>query len=248
MKKKSFFPRRIPEPKIMGEAEMRAFENLSAKNYKRWLIPLVDDVLGYCKKKNAAILDVGCGPGLLTKEFALRSRKFFVTGIDISRVAIRMAKKNCAGLPNTSFFVGNANSMPFLSNSFDVVVCKDTLHHFNNSKIAIREMVRVAKKDGIVYVQDLRRDVPWYLLKRVIPRNNTMEKLIYYSTRAAYTKEEIRKAIHSLHIKRFHIKTRKVTKKMTRKYQKNIDIPLLRQGFVSRYALAIKKKEHHAVP
>lgn len=223
---------------------MRAFEKLSAKNYKRWLIPLVDDVLEHCKKTDTVILDIGCGPGLLTKEFALRSRKFSVTGIDISRVAVNMAKKNCKELPNTSFFVGNVNYMPFPPNSFDVVVCKDTLHHFNDSKRAIREMLRVVKKDGVVYIQDLRRDVPWYLLKRVVSRDNIMEKLIYYSTRAAYTKEEIKKILNSLDIKAFHISTRKVTERMKKKYErKNINIPLLRQGFVSRYALAITRKK-----
>lgn len=228
----------------MGEVEMRAFEKLSAKNYKRWLIPLVDDVLVRYKKRDATILDVGCGPGLLTKEFAFRSRKFFVKGIDISRVAVNMAKKNCKELPNTSFFVGDVNRIPFPSNSFDIVVCKDTLHHFNDPKQAIREMLRVVKKDGVIYIQDLRRDVPWYLLMRVISRNNIMEKLVYYSTRAAYTKEEIRKILTLLNVKTFHITTRKVTEKIKKKYErKNINIPLLRQGFVSRYALAITRKK-----
>lgn len=243
MRKTIFFSKRIPEPKMMGEIEMQAFEKLSEENYKRWLIPLVDDVLRYNKKGNPIILDVGCGPGLLTKEFVLRSRAFSVTGIDISRVAIGMAKKNCKEFSNASFMAGNVDHLPFPSDSFDIVVCKDTLHHFSDPKKAMREMLRVVKKGGMVYVQDLRRDVPWYLLKRVVSRNNVMEKLIYYSTRAAYTKEEIGKMLKSLDIKTFHITTRKVTEALRKKYkQKQINIPLLRQGFVSRYALVIKRK------
>lgn len=244
MGKTIFFPKRIPEPKLMGEMEMQAFEKLSTENYKRWLIPLADDVLKHCKKTDAIILDVGCGPGLFAKELALRSNKFSVTGIDISDVAINMAKKNCKELKNTSFFTENVNNMSFPSNFFDIVVCKDTLHHFNDPKRAMSEMIRVAKKGGVIYVQDLRRNVPWYLLKRVVSRNNIMEKLIYYSTRAAYTKEEIRKMIRSLGIKTFHITTRKVTEKLKERYQrKNINIPLLREGFVSRYALIMLKKK-----
>lgn len=222
---------------------MQAFEKLSTENYKRWLIPLADDVLTRCKKKNLVILDVGCGPGLLTKELVLRSRNFSVVGIDISRVAVDMAKKNCKKLSNASFFVGNVNNLSFPPNSFDVVVCKDTLHHFNDPKQAMKEMLRVVKKGGLLYIQDLRRDVPWYLLKRVISRNNVMEKLIYYSTRAAYTKEEVGRMVKSLGVKTFHITTRKVTKKLKKKYElKKINISLLRQGFVSRYALVAIKK------
>ena len=43
--KKLTFPKRVPEPKEMGEEEMKAFEKMSSDNYQRWMIPLVDDAL-----------------------------------------------------------------------------------------------------------------------------------------------------------------------------------------------------------
>ena len=228
---------------MMGEVEMRAFEKLSEQNYKRWLIPLVDDVLVKGGGGNTSILDVGCGPGLLAKEFALRSQKFFVTGVDVSRAAVRMAKKNSKGLLNTSFTVGNVNKLPFRDGSFDVIVCKDTLHHFNDPHRALKEMLRVTKGDGMVYIQDLRRDVPWYLLKRVVPPKNVVEKLIYYSTRAAYTKGEVKKLLEAFPVKNLNVKTRIVTREVRERYKRHgIDMAKLREAFVSRYVTTVRKQ------
>lgn len=50
--KKVVFKKRVPEPKEMGEEEMRAFEKMSADSYQRWMIPLVDDALSKIQVKN----------------------------------------------------------------------------------------------------------------------------------------------------------------------------------------------------
>lgn len=43
MPTKLYFPRRVPEPKRMGELELRVFEEESKKNYRQWMIPVADD-------------------------------------------------------------------------------------------------------------------------------------------------------------------------------------------------------------
>lgn len=220
----------------MEEMEMKVFEDLSMENYKRWIIPIVDDVLEYTKLKMRRILDVGCGPGLLVREFALRSKHFEVVGIDTSSTAIELAKKNCAKHTSTKFLIANVHHLPFPDKNFDAVVCKDSLHHFSNLKKALREMLRVLKTDGILYLQDMRRDLPKYLLQRSMPPNTTLKKLQFYSTRAAYTKQELKKVLKDLHINHFHIKTKKVTNTIRKKYsKKEIDPTRLKEGFQARY-------------
>lgn len=237
-----YFKKRIPEPKEMGEIEMSVFEKESKKSYKRWIVPLVDDALTVLPKTSLRILDVGCGPGLLTKEFASRSKKFKVVGIDLSTSALEMAKKNCIRLKNVSFRYANVSKMPFNSQSFDLVVCKDSIHHFSNVKKAIKEMHRVLNKGGILYMQDLRRDVPWYLLKTSIPLKTTFQKLQYYSVRAAYTKEEIKKILSELSLRYSKVKSRKITNKIAQKYRRlGINMDQLRAGFQARYIVSIKK-------
>ena len=86
----------------MERMEHDVFEKASQENYKRWMVPLVDDVLdklkGDNKNNNLKILDVACGSGLLTKELTERSNNFYVFGLDNSSYALKLAKKNCRDL------------------------------------------------------------------------------------------------------------------------------------------------------
>ena len=237
-----YFLKRIPEPKQMGKLEMKVFEQESKKNYQRWMVPLADDVIEVTGLKEGVILDVGCGPGLLTRELARRSKKLQVIGIDVSYYAIKQAKRNCHELNNVTFKIADVSRLPFKDNFFDLVICKDSLHHFGNLKRALREMCRVVKREGTVYLQDLRRDLPWYLLKMVVPPKNPFQKLQYYSARAAYTKKELTNILNGLSFRYYNIRTRKITNRVMHKYKKiGIDINKLRSSFQSRYVAVVKK-------
>lgn len=228
----------------MEEIEMKAFEELSLGNYKRWMVPLVDDVLQRANIKKGTIADIGCGPGLLSKELASRSRDLRVVGIDVSPVALRLARKNCKGLSNVSFKIGDVNKLPFKDRMFDIVICKDSFHHFGNPHHALCEMLRITKPNGMIYLQDLRRDLPYYLLKRAIPRETVIQKLQYYSTRASYTKNEVKKFFSKAPVRSFIVRTRQISDEVKRKYTKlGIDTNQLKESFQARYiALAIKNK------
>jgi ubiquinone/menaquinone biosynthesis C-methylase UbiE len=237
-----YFKSREPEPQEMDKVEHEAFGNLSQDNYNRWFIPLVDDILKYNSKSNAHILDVGSGPGLLAKELGSRSKEFTVVGIDISKDALKIAEQNTKLNSNISFKEGSVYELPFEENIFDIVVCKDSLHHFQEPGKALKDMFRVLKPGGILYIQDLRRDVPMYLLNRSIPRENVVQKLQYYSVRAAYTKTEIKNLLKALKPKSLIVKTRKVTKEIISKYQNmGIQAQPLREAFQSRYCVVAKK-------
>lgn len=237
-----YFPKRIPEPKIMEAEEMKVFENLSNQNYKRWIIPFVDEALQALNSSSGKILDVGCGPGLLVKELSGRSKDFQVIGIDTSQEAIKLAQKNCRSLKNSRFLIANASKLPFLDSSFDLVVCKDSLHHFPNLKGALQEMLRVLKPKGTLYAQDLRRNLPLYLLRRSAPPDTTLKKLQFYSARAAYTKEEIAGILKQLGIDHFSLRTRNLTEDTKNKYgPQGIPLSQLKEGFQARYTLIAKK-------
>jgi len=106
----------------MGKVELDVFEKISKESYKRWIIPLVDDILEKSKLKNGRILDVGCGPGLLVKELASRSNNLKVFGIDISSYATKQAKRNCKDIRNVLLKVASAYKLPFPNNYFDLNV------------------------------------------------------------------------------------------------------------------------------
>ncbi|GIW65566.1 MAG: hypothetical protein KatS3mg094_085 [Candidatus Parcubacteria bacterium] len=247
-KVKLFFKKRIPEPKEMGINEHKEFEKMSTINYKKWIIPLVDNLIEFAKtkidtNKKIKILDVGCGPGFLCKELALRFPNALIIGIDNTKFALQLAKKNCKGCKNTKFISDDIHKLNFPNNYFDIVVCKDSLHQFKNTSKAIKEMLRVTKQNSLIYIQDLRRDVPYYLLKMVIPPDNLSKKLIYYSARAAYLPSEIKKILKKIGIKKYYLFIRRLTRKIKEKYKNlGIDFKDLKNTFRSRYILIIIKK------
>lgn len=115
---------------------------------------LILDLLGIKKsyrKKKKKILDVACGKGLFLKETQKRGLEIY--GIDISNVAIKVAKKIVKG----NFLVGNAEDLPYQDNNFDCITCLGSLEHFIHPDIGVREIARVLKKDGkvLVYVPNL---------------------------------------------------------------------------------------------
>lgn len=98
------------------------------------------------------LLDVGCGTEALAR-VALEKGARAVTCGDISALMLREAmKKDVAGNADYSPCQLDAESLPFLDCSFDAVVSGMTFGTLPNQRMAISEMVRVAKPGGLVCV------------------------------------------------------------------------------------------------
>ncbi|QYH35870.1 class I SAM-dependent methyltransferase [Salinibacterium sp. M195] len=100
-----------------------------------------------------SLLDIGCGPGTITAEFAERLAPGRVAGLDAASAAIDKASAFTAD--NLSFLVGDAYALPFDDNSFDLVHSHQTLQHLGDPVAALREMKRVAKPGGLIAVRDV---------------------------------------------------------------------------------------------
>lgn len=101
--------------------------------------------------KNKSVLEIGCGYGSLSVYLSKLGGK--VTGVDISSEAIKISKKN-AMLFNQKikYLESNAINLPFKDNSFDLVVCCDTLEHIPDYNKAIDEIIRVSKSSGKIII------------------------------------------------------------------------------------------------
>lgn len=93
------------------------------------------------------ILDIACGTGgwLLTCQ-QLGATPY---GIDISEKAITFCKEVMA---KDHFHVADAEQLPFADNSFDVITCLGSLEHFRDQKVAIKEILRVAKTNAKIVI------------------------------------------------------------------------------------------------
>ena len=96
--------------------------------------------------KSYKCLDVGCGVGRMMKK--LRKRGYnLVYGFDIEKALIKKAVQD-----NLYCVVGNAESIPYKSASFDIVICKDLLEHVIKPSEVISEIKRVLKLQGYMYL------------------------------------------------------------------------------------------------
>lgn len=98
------------------------------------------------------VLDVGCGTGeissRLVQEFGLKS----VTGIDLAESHITLAQRRYADIDGLTFLKGDATALPFGDNMYNVAVCRHMLQAVPDPLAVLREMIRVVKPDGILYV------------------------------------------------------------------------------------------------
>lgn len=101
------------------------------------------------------VLDVACGPGFLTMEFAKRCAA--VVGFDATDAFVDLARAEAArrGLANIHFQHGDAEQLPFADASFDAVSCRAAFHHFSQPTRVLAEMVRVAAPAGRIVIADL---------------------------------------------------------------------------------------------
>lgn len=107
-------------------------------------------------------LDVGCGPGTITAELAKRFPRTQVVGLDASPSRLAEAERRFVGLNNASIKQGDAASLPFPEDSFDLVYCRFLLEYLSAPAQPIAEMVRVCKPGGTVLLQDLDGQLVWH--------------------------------------------------------------------------------------
>src|SRR5699024_9197577 len=93
----------------------------------------LDLLLDFTKvQKEDTVLDIACGPGIVTCAYAQKAKH--ATGIDIVPAMIDEAKtlQKDYGLSNVSWNVGDVTTLPYQDNSFSIVICRYSFHHFEN--------------------------------------------------------------------------------------------------------------------
>jgi ubiquinone/menaquinone biosynthesis C-methylase UbiE len=105
------------------------------------------------------LLDVGCGPGSITRGLAERLAPGEVVGVDLSGETLAGARADAAarGLTNLRYEEASVYALPFPDASFDVAYAHQVFQHLREPAAALAEMLRVVRPGGLVGV----RDVDW---------------------------------------------------------------------------------------
>jgi ubiquinone/menaquinone biosynthesis C-methylase UbiE len=111
------------------------------------------------KNESGNILVVGCGS---QNEMSIVNDEAKATGIDISEVAIKKARKQ---FPQFNFTVADATKLPFGDKKFDCVVCSEVIEHIKDRDKALSEIKRVLKEGG-TFIITTPNWWSWYGLAR----------------------------------------------------------------------------------
>jgi SAM-dependent methyltransferase len=109
-----------------------------------------------------SFLSVGCGPGVFLRELANSYPKMDVLGVDVSPTRVRDAAQRLSGLSNARVCVGDAMSLPFDSDSIDLVFSRFLMEYVPDKRGAVREMARVCAPGGLILLQDLDGQLIWH--------------------------------------------------------------------------------------
>ncbi len=150
-------------------------------------------------------LDIACGTGLVTNAFAKHCQH--ITGIDLTQAMIDLATKSSMDqrLANVRYQQGDAESLPFDAESFDLVVTRYSIHHIENPAKAFAEISRVCKPGARLIVADM------LIQERHIESFNRVERLRDPSHRNALSSRQMLELMTQNHFTPRGIETYRVT-------------------------------------
>ena len=127
---------------------------LRNRSHPKWvrhdkILQLVED---YIPSKESLILDVGCGPGMLSGDLAKKGYKGF--GLDTSEMMIRLSKDLFRQLKKEEwdFLVGDVEQTEFKKNTFDCVIASGVIEYMDEDLKMLNEMNRILKPGGYLVI------------------------------------------------------------------------------------------------
>lgn len=151
--------------KYFAKTEEKQFKWLTENPYiSQKERQLLSEIMRIRPKK---ILEIGCGEGANLVNLRRIGFRGEMVGFDFSPKKIAFAQQNVL---EARFLVADANNLPFEKEQFDLVFCKNLLHHLKNQSLVISEMARVCKKGGeVVIIEGNGRNLLIYCMGVLIP-------------------------------------------------------------------------------
>lgn len=139
-------------------------------------------------KKGSQVLDLGCGTGILfphiLKAIGIKGRVF---GVDLSEQMLLEAGRKHRN-ENIVLICAPAENLPFLPESLDYVIAFASFPHFEKKTKAIKEISRVLKKGGRLFIAHLlgRKELQEHhrssgdieVLRDVLPATKVLKKML----------------------------------------------------------------------
>ena len=162
----SFYDGMMTYSTIPGKAICRLVWNMDGEKNLRYLETALSGVPeGFSGK----LLEVPVGTGVLTMPVYWELPDADITCLDYSAdmMAAAREKADRAGIRNISFRQGDIGDLPFVDDSFDIVLSLNGFHAFPDKEAAYRETFRVLKPGGTFcgcfYIEGGCRRTDWFI-------------------------------------------------------------------------------------
>lgn len=149
--------------------------------------------------ESARVLDAGTGPARIPILMCQRCPQWHVTGIDLSRNMLKLGARHVAKAElgdRVRLDCADAKQMPYRDSQFDLVVSNSIVHHLSDPMPFFRELRRVLKPEGGVFLRDLFRPKDEATVDRLVASiggdyDDRQTQLFRDSLCAAFTVEEV---------------------------------------------------------
>lgn len=123
--------------------------NFTKEDYLRYVLACV------APGEQDVLLEVAAGTCACGRAFAPSVRTAVCLDATLPMLEIGKQEADNSCLSNMIFVKGYAEELPFLENSFDIVLSRLAFHHFTDVKAAFSEMTRVLKPEGKLVMIDM---------------------------------------------------------------------------------------------
>jgi len=132
------------------------FGGIASFFYRLWaepaLSPMHARIAAEVPIEAGRLLDVGCGPGRLTRSIAAARPRVSVVGLDLSPAMIRQAERG-PHFPNLAFRVGTPESLPG-SERFDAAVSVLSFHHWEEPEAVLAGIHAALAPGGRLWIYE----------------------------------------------------------------------------------------------
>lgn len=154
-------------------------------------------VTSFCKDGDM-VLDIGTATGLLALRIAGQNGNIEVVGIDDNDNLLQVAEENaslaaiCNSPGMVEFKYSEMEELGYDDNSFDVVYSYSSLHKWENPIKVLKEINRVCKDDGKVYLYDIARDSDEGMISFILQYISSGQDDFLRELKASYTVAEVK--------------------------------------------------------
>lgn len=192
---------RIPEAELMeDEAQVRAYAEADFEAPHSRFIELLVERFG--SNLTGYALDLGCGPGDITRRFANQYPACIVHAVDGSRLMLDYGLKQ---LPSTlenrvTFLHGRLPEATLPRDRYDIIISNSLLHHLAEPSVLWRSIRRFGAPGAKVFIMDLKRPAAIDEAKKLVETYAAEEPAIlrrdfYHSLLAAFEPGEIKRQL-----------------------------------------------------